>query len=52
MFTLPPAEEGAECGRLRTLDDLTVGHLMEQLERPVILADYVSEVWERMVGAE
>ncbi len=52
MFAQPPDGDGSERGRLRTLDDLTVEHLQEQLGRPVVLADYITEVWEQVVGGD
>jgi NifB/MoaA-like Fe-S oxidoreductase len=51
MFAQPPAGDGTRGGGLRTLDDLTIKHLQEQLGCPVVLADKVSEVGERILGA-
>ena len=45
MFSRPDG-----CGELLTLDGWSVRNLQERLERPVVLAEYASEVWER-IGA-
>ena len=42
MFARPPSE--GEAGELRTLDDLTVGDFQRELGRPVVLAEFLSEL--------
>jgi len=44
MFAALPVEASDEPAQLRTLDDLTVADLNRALERPVVLADLLSEL--------
>ena len=46
MFSVPDGRK-----ELLTLDDLSVGDIAARLRRPVVLAEYMSEVWER-IGVE
>ena len=47
MFAQPPQGpplSGGEAGELCTLDDLTVGDFQRELGRPVVLAEFLSEL--------
>ena len=51
MFARPPdARHTGAREELLTLDDLSVSDFKERLGRPVVLAEYASEVWDQIGG--